>query len=928
MYKRLTTILITVLISVCSLSQTHSITIEEDSAQFINIITQLEKETGYHFFYNPKWVEGKKISIHLKNRTAEQILSFVCEQVDLDYSIIDNRSVVFTKDYTLKTNYGDTYINYLNSRIVEVTDTIEYAPPKNSEKEKKSISLEYQLFKIGSLSVNPFGKTATLQGTIKDIDTGEPVIGTVVYVEKLKTGVATNAYGFYSISLPKGQYKIEYRSMGMKTTYRNIIIQSDGQLDVEMANKPTSLKEVVVTAKSDDQVRNLNMGVENISMKTLKQLPMGLGEPDVIKSALLLPGVQSVGEASSGFNVRGGSTDQNLILLNDAAIMNTSHFFGFFSGFNSDIIKDITLYKSGVPAKYGGRVSSVMDIALKDGNRKKAKVSGGISPVSGKLTVEAPIVKDKSSFVLGMRTTYSDWVLKLLNDEKLKNSKASFYDVQGNFSYDINQNNSIYLSGYYSHDFFDYYTEDAFEYNSVASTVTWKHIFNPKLFSTFSGVLSNYDYTLQSRQDSASLHSVKYNLDQYTMKADFAYHSKYNHKINFGLNSIWYNLSPGAREPLGGASLITPKELEREQALESALYISDEFDLTYFMSFSAGLRYSFYTNFGPKTQFNYVPGQPKDEGTITGTTFYDKGEPVVSYSGPEFRFSTNIHLNSSSIKIGITRMYQYIQMISNSAAMAPTDIWKLSDNYLKPQHGDQYSIGYYKNIRRNTVEASIETYYKKLYNILDYKGGAELIMNEHLETEVLNGDGKAYGVEMMLKKKRGKLTGWVNYTYSRVLHKIDGEFDEERVNDGEFFPANYDKPHDFKFVANYKISRRINISSNFFYSTGRPFTAPIAYYQSENAYRVYYSDRNAMRMPDYVRLDLAATINGNLVKKKINHGSLTFAVYNVLGRKNAYSIFFRTEGEQVRGYQMSIFAQPIFTVTYNFKLFGNANDDF
>ena len=928
MHKLLSAIIISILISVGSFAQEHNITIHEDSTHFSRIIKLLEKETDYHFFYNPQWVDNLTFSLSLENRSLKQVLDEICETAKLSYEIIDNKNIVFTKDYRLKTNYADTYHNYLNKQLLVVKDTIEYAPPKNIKQEEHAISLEYQLFKIGSSSINPYNKMATLQGTIKDIDTGEPVIGTVVYIEKLKTGVATNTYGFYSFSIPKGQYKVEYRSMGMKTTYRNIIINSDGQLDVEMVNKPTSLKEVVVTAKSDDPVRNLNMGVEKITMKTLKQLPMGFGEPDVIKSALLLPGVQSVGEASSGFNVRGGSTDQNLILLNDAAIMNTSHFFGFFSGFNSEIIKDITLYKSGVPAKYGGRVSSVMDITLKDGNRKKAKVSGGISPVSGKLTVEAPIVKDKSSFILGMRTTYSDWVLKLLNDEQLKNSKASFYDVQGNFSYDINQNNSVYLSGYMSHDFFDYYTEDAFEYNTLASTVTWKHIFNPKLFSTFSGVLSNYDYTLQSRQDSASLYSVKYNLNQYTTKADFSYHSKYNHKINFGVSSIWYNLSPGKRDPLGEQSQITPKELEKEQALESALYVSDEFDLTHFMSVSAGLRYSFYTNFGPKTEFNYVPGQPKDEGTITGNTTYNSGEPVVSYSGPEFRFSTNIHLNNSSIKVGITRMYQYIQMISNSAAMAPTDIWKLSDNYLKPQYGDQYSIGFYKNMRRNSIEASIETYYKKLNNILDYKGGAELIMNEHLETEVLNGDGKAYGVEVMFKKKRGKLTGWVNYTYSRVLHKIDGEFDEERVNNGEYFPANYDKPHDFKFVANYKISRRVNLSSNFFYSTGRPFTAPIAYYQFENAYRVYYSDRNAMRMPDYIRLDLAATINGSLVKKKLNHGSLTFAVYNVLGRKNAYSIFFRTEGEQVQGYQMSIFAQPIFTITYNFKIFGNANDDF
>ena len=346
------------------------------------------------------------------------------------------------------------------------------------------------------------------------------------------------------------------------------------------------------------------------------------------------------------------------------------------------------------------------------------------------------------------------------------------------------------------------------------------------------------------------------------------------------------------------------------------------------MSLSAGLRYSFYSNFGPKTQYNYTDGLPRSTANITDTIQHKSG-PITFYSGPEFRLSSNIRLSgTSSLKIGYNRMYQYIQMISNTAAMAPTDIWKLSDKYLKPQRGDQFSIGYYKNMRNNSIEASIETYYKKLDNIIDYKGGAKLVMNEHLETDVLNGSGKAYGVELMVQKKRGKLTGWMNYTYSRILHKINSEFDEERVNNGDYFPANYDKPHDFKFVANYKFSRRMNISSNFFYSTGRPFTAPVAYYNFGGSDKVYYSDRNSMRMPDYIRLDLATTINGNLVAKKLNHSSWTFAVYNVLGRKNAYNVFFRSEGAKIQGYKMSIFAQPIFTVTYNFKFLGNAKDDF
>ncbi len=928
MYKIVFISLLILLSVLNSFAQNNTINLHADSLNFEEVITILEQKTEYRFYYNPQWVDSLYFSFDENNAALEDILARICNPHKLSFAFVDNHKVVLAKNYKIKTNYAAAYSNYLRNKNIKQQDTTKYLLPKTATK-NSTINDEYKLFTIGNPALNTQSETATLQGTIKDSETGEPLVGATIYIKELGKGTACNSFGFYSITVPKGQYKVEYRLIGMQTTQRNIIIHSDGKLNVEMKDKPASLKEVVVTAKREDMVRNLRMGVEKLTMKTLKQLPMGMGEADIIKSTLLLPGVQSVGEASSGFNVRGGSVDQNLILLNDASILNTSHFFGFFSGFNAEVVKDITLYKSGVPAKYGGRSSSVLDITLKDGNRKKTKLSGGISPVSGRLTLEVPIKKDKSSFIIGARTTYSNWILKLLDDPKLQNSTAGFYDVQGNFSFDINENNSLYLSGYTSHDNFDYFTEDAFEYNTYASTLRWKHIFSPKLFSTFSAIVSDYNYTTDSRADSSLFYSVNYRINQKTFKADFSYHTSKNHKIEFGLNSVWYSLAPGVRKPLGEMSQILPKEIENERALETALYTSDEFELNDFVSFSAGLRYTIYTNFGPKTEANYQPGVPRTTESIIDTTYYSNGEPVKTYSGLEFRFSTNIKITgNSSVKFGLSRMYQYIHMMSKTTAMSPTDIWKLSDNYLKPERGDQISIGFYKSFRRNTIEASVETYYKKLKNILDYKGGAQLVMNEHLETDVLNGVGKAYGVEFMVQKKTGKFTGFVNYTYSRILHKIDSEFDEERVSNGEYFPANYDKPHNFKFVLNVKPSRRFNLSTNFFYSTGRPFTAPAAYYQFNDALRVFYTKRNSVRMADYIRLDLAATLNGNLIKKKLNHSSLTFAVYNVLGRKNPYSIYFRTEGNQVKGYQMSIFAQPIFTITYNFKFLGNAKDDF
>jgi hypothetical protein len=910
------------------LAQNHTITFQQDSVTFTEVIKHLKKETTYHFFYNPQWVDSLVIDVRYNQSSLTDVLNDLCQYRSLKYTIIENNNVIFTQKYPIKTNYGESYIHYLTRRNDVVLDTIEYVPFMTKEEDDRTSNPEYQLFKIGNPSAVSNTKTATLSGTLKDMNTGEPLIGAVVYIDKLKGGAVTNVFGYYAVSVPKGQYKIEYRSVGMGTTYRNVMIYEDGKVDVNMQSEPTSIGEVTVVAQSDDFVKNLSMGVEKLSIKAMKQLPMGFGEADVMKTALLLPGIQTVGEASSGFNVRGGSTDQNLILLNEASIINTSHFFGFFSGFNPDLVKDITIYKSGVPAKYGGRVSSVMDITLKEGNRKKLKIAGGISPVFGRIAVEAPIVKDKSSFAFGARTTYSDWVLKLLDDRKLNKSDAEFYDLQGSLSYDIDQNNSLYLSGYYSHDKFDYYSEDAFKYNTLASTLTWKHIFNPKLYATFSGVMSNYDYLTAFREDSSLFNSVSYDLNQTSLKTDFNYHSSKNHKINFGLNALLYNLSPGTQQPIGELSTIKYKKLEEEQALENSLYVSDDFRLTPLISFSLGLRFSFFSNFGPNTSYEYQSGQPKRTETIIDTTYYGKGELFNAYSGLDYRFSSNIRLSeNSSVKIGFSRMYQYIQMISNTTSMSPTDIWKLSDEYLKPQYGDQYAVGFYHKLRSSTIEASLEGYYKDLHNVLDYKDGADLLMNEHLETDVLNGKGKAYGVELMFEKKKGKLTGWVNYTYSRVLHKIDGEFDEERVNGGDYFSADYDKPHDFKIVGNYKFSRRVNLSSNFFYSTGRPYTQPLAYYYLSGSYRVLYGDRNSVRMDDYMRWDIALNWNGNLIKKKLNHSSWTFSLYNVLGRKNPYSVYFKVEDGEVKGYQMSIFAQPIFTVTYSFKFLGNASDD-
>ena len=921
-------LLLASLLSFFSLSsgQESNLTLQFKNILFSDLVDTLEKKISVRIFYSNEWVDTLYFNIDAHNNPIDELLDKTLRKEGLSFIITDKNKIILSKGYSIKTNFGDEYRAHL-AKVYKAPDTTMYA--RIAMEEEDPISEEYKLHRIGkSLSAEP-GRSAILSGVITNHASGEPVAGAVVYVNKLKVGVMSNEAGFYSIALPPGRYQIDYRIIGMKQTSRDIIIYSSGSLDVEMVESTSSLGEVVVSANRENIVRTVKTGIEKISVKMLKQIPMGLGEADVIKSSLMLPGVQSVGEASGGYNVRGGSADQNLILLNSAPIINSSHFFGFFSAFNSDLITDVTLYKSGMPAKYGGRISSVMEIAPVEGNREKFKLSGGISPVTGRILFEGPIKKEKASFIIGARTTYSDWLLGMLHDNRLRNSEAGFLDIQGLISATVNDKNSVSVSGYLSDDRFDYYREDAFKYGNLASTLKWKHIFNQRLSAQYHAIISKYNYQLDSNRDSTKFNTLSHNLNQTILRADFLYMPPGRHKVEFGLDAIHYSLLPGKREPFGDFTEVIFEELERERAIEPSVYLSNEMELTQNLSVSGGLRGTLFTSFGPGHEYQYYENLPRTEQNIRDTIFVRKGEPVKTYPGLEFRFSSRLMISPGlAVKIGAQRVYQYIHMISNTTSMSPTDVWKLSDRYIKPQRGDQFSAGIYNNFRKKAIETSVEAYYKKLTDIIDYKGGAVLLMNDHLETEIISGSGKAYGIEMMVKKQAGVLTGWVSYTYSRVLLKVDGRFEDEKVNGGNYFPASYDKPHDFKMVANARLSRRLNFTSSFVYNTGRPITFPVAFFNFNNTSNVYYSNRNEYRIPDYMRLDISATINGNLRVEKFNHSSLNFTLYNVLGRRNPYSIFFKNEGGEVKGYQMTIFAQPVFMVTYNFRLFGNATGDF
>jgi hypothetical protein len=576
----------------------------------------------------------------------------------------------------------------------------------------------------------------------------------------------------------------------------------------------------------------------------------------------------------------------------------------------------VELYKSGITADYGGRLSSVLDVRTREGNLKKISGSGGISPVTGRISLEGPIIKDRTSFLLGARSTYSDWILKRLDD--YENSTASFYDLNANISHKINDDNSLYLSAYWSQDKFKLNQDTLYAYSDRNASLKWKHSFSPKLFGVLTSAISRYSYEVSSDQNPVEAASMDFSIQQWNARADLNYFPNAKHTLTGGAGIVRYDLHPGNYQPIGTESEVIPTTIQKEQAIETAFYVGENYEINPRLSVYAGLRYSFYQNLGPRDVFTYPEG-PRTESSIQDTVAYGKG-PITTYHGAEPRISVRYVLpKNASVKFSYNRMRQYIQMLSNTTVIAPTDIWKLSDTYIRPQVGDQVSVGYYKNIRGNAIETSVEAYYKTIQDATDFKDGAELLLNHHLETDVLPAQGKAYGVEVFLKKNTGKLNGWLSYTYSRSLLKVAGPTSTETINNGTYYPSSYDKPHAVNVVGNYKFNRRINISINTTYSTGRPITIPVAKYELGGVQRVFYSERNEYRIPDYFRADASVNIEGNHKIKKLAHSSWTIAVYNLTGRANPYSVFFVSENGKINGYKLSIFARPIPTITYNFK---------
>ncbi len=888
---------------------------------FNEFAQKVEAQTNFHFYYEASQFDSTTITISISHAHLPSILDKIFNKTKWHYIIDKDNNVFITQGFSLSANLPYGFFNG-EKDTMGLASNNESATPgyiNQPKKVKQEISVENKLFDVGiKRNGVPKGKV-NIAGYVRDAQTGEAISGAVIYLDHPSIQVRSDQFGYYSIILSAGRHILNIIAPGMYDTRRQVMLYSDGKFDIELDEKVFRLKEVLVEAGKEKNVRSTTMGMDKLSMTAIKQIPAVMGEVDILRAVLTLPGVKSVGEASTGLNVRGGATDQNLILFNGANIYNPSHLFGFFSAFDADVIKDVTLYKSSIPAKYGGRISSVLDITSLDGNDKKISGSAGIGPLTSKLTLQGPIVNSKTTFVAGVRTTYSDWLFKILPPDYRK-SRASFRDGTIHINRKINSKNNVYINGYISGDKFNLNSDTAYQYDNKNANINWKHIFNNRFYGVLTAGIDHYDYQVAFNGDSVNAYKLDYSINQYKVNADFSYFLSNKHTLSFGLNSLLYNIHSGSVSPIGKSSLFVADTLEAEHALESALYLSDHYDVTDNLSLDGGIRYSMFNYLGPKHVNTYAPGLPADLNNVLATNYYPSGKIIKTYMGPAFRFSARYSLSeNTSIKVSANSLRQYIHLLTNTTTISPTDVWKLSGPNIKPQLGTQVALGLYKNFKNNTIETSVEVYYKWFTHYLDYRSGAVLVMNHHIETDVINTNGTAYGVEFLIKKSTGKLNGWLSYTYSRSMLQQDDPYAAEKINNGDKYPSNFDQPHNATLAGNYRFTHRFSVSLNATYSTGRPITLPIAEYDYAGSVRVLYSNRNEYRIPDYFRTDLSMNIEGNHKIHQLTHNSWTIGVYNLTGRKNAYSVYFISQNGGIHGYKLSIFGTAIPFITYNIR---------
>lgn len=898
-------------------SEENNITFEYSNMNLKSILQKVEGLTPYKFYYQDNWLNDTVfLTGEFRNKSITAVLDKLFEDTEINY-FIDSNKIILTQKSLIYSKLPANFFKKDSTSTYNKTQSPVFFQEFNTNKdENESISL------IGKESLNTASQNSlfTFSGYIRNKKNNEPISDVNIRVKNTDIVVLTNSEGYYELKLSSGIYTITTDIGNFKPITKKVMVYSNGKLNITLSEKVNQLNEVVVKRRSKQKLRTAVSGVTTIEAEGIKNVPLVFGERDVLKIATTIPGVKTAGEGSAGFNVRGGKEDQNLFLLDKGTIYNPSHFFGFFSALNPYVTKKVDIYKGSIPTEFGGRLSSVFDITSKNGGTDKFKGEAGIGPVTSNIALSLPVVKDKASILVGGRGTYSGWILRSLKEEKLKDSEASFYDFVTKYSHKINNNNTVESTLYYSNDKFSITADSLFKYSNRMAAITWKHTFNPKTSGEITFTNSKYKFEIDYSGLPQNSYTFGYdnNESQFILKAATLLTPK--HKLTYGLSSKLYTINPGYINPNNPNSTIQSKTIDLEKGLESGIFLSDSYKVSEKLLVDFGIRYSIFNAMGPSTQKIYEANQPKSEATQIGEEQYGNNEIFKTFHGFEPRVALRYMVNDDlSIKAGYDKTNQYIHLLSTNTTQSPTDTWKLSDLNVKPQTGEQFSLGIFKTLNYEDLEVSLEGYYKKSKNILDYKVGADLILNDDLETELLQGKGKSYGAELLLKKTEGRLNGWLSYTYSRSFIKLDGKFAEEKVNNGKYFSANFDKPHDFSAVMNYRLTKRYSLSGNFIYQTGRPVTYPVGKYVYNGVEYTLYSDRNKFRIPDYYRLDLGLNIEGNHKIKKLAHSFWNISVYNVLGRNNPYSVFFVTKNGEVKGYKTTIFSVPIPTITYNFK---------
>ena len=762
-------------------------------------------------------------------------------------------------------------------------------------------------------------KGIRISGRIIDTITGEALVGATVTVPELDVTRITDANGNFELVLDRAEYNLVFRYVGYETIEYPITAVGDGRISMKMIQEDFQLDDVVIYGSDPDKnIRSTDMGAVTINMNTMRELPPFMGEIDIVRSLATLPGVSQVGEASAGLNVRGGGVDQNLIQFGGAPIYNPSHMFGLFTAFNADVVNDVTLYKAVVPARFGGRSSAILDILPKAGGVDRWGGDVMLSNYSGKISLNGPLVKDKVSILGGFRISYINWLLQSMSNPTLRNSNANFYDGNLIINAPLSDKNEFTYSYYTSYDDFAFASDTTISWKNDAHSFQWKSQLSEKLSLEALGYYSLYNYGIFN---SSGINDFTINSDIKDLggKLYFGYNFSPTNKIVVGGAYKQLEIQPGELVPTGNEDIL-PRKVQDEYGKEMSAHFQHEFELGQKIGVSYGLRYDLYQYFGPRTVRQYAENQPISDGSAISETQYGDGEEIQSYDGLGPRASLRYSFNkSTSVKAGYNKMYQFIHLISNTATIAPSDVWKLSDNFLGPQIADQYSLGFYKNFRGNIFETSAEIYYKDLQNVIEYKDGANLILQNHIETELIPAEGKSYGLELYVKKNLGRLTGWVSYTYSRSLRRVITPFEEENINDGKWYASNFDKPHDLTLIGNYKVSTNTSVSATFGYSTGRPVTLPEAKFDYSGNSLAYFDSRNQDRLPDYHRLDLAINfkLKGN---GKFFDGNWTFSVLNIYGRKNPFSVYFDdVAGSPPQSFRLAILGVPLPSLSYAIK---------